>query len=238
VAIDERRLAKLKATYEAMDDERLAFIAVNRAEDLTEEARLALEEVVRHRDPGKFRALLADIEKEPRDLPQRREPDEPPLLDRAHIEERKPEAIHAYRKAVIVVRWLAFLPMAWQANTIHYPLLKLLGFGALSSLKEGGQDLFAAHGLAGAGSATFSILIGAWVSPLKKKTWPAVAVAVSLLVGQIYVLFRWVEFFTDPVLKEAVAVDAITSISTCATISVVLAMRSWLIRARSLKGSV
>ena len=72
MSISERALAKLRANYEAMDDESLAFIAVNRVEDLTEEARLALDEVTRHRDSEKFRALLDDIEKEPRELPRKK----------------------------------------------------------------------------------------------------------------------------------------------------------------------
>jgi hypothetical protein len=233
--IDERGLAKMKANYERMDDEKLAFIAVNRAGDLTEEARLALDEVIRHRDSEKFRALLADIEKEPSDLPQKKESEAPPSLDRSHIEARSPEIISEYKSAVIVVRWLAFLPLAWQANAIHYPILKGLGFGALNSLKESSQDIFIAYGLAGAGSAIFSILIGAWVSPLKKKTWPAIAVAVFLLAGQIYALLRWVKFFRDSTLKDAITIDAVSSISMCITVSAILVMRSWLTTAKSVE---
>jgi hypothetical protein len=235
MSIDERRLAKMKATYEAMDDERLAFIAVNRAEDLTEEARLALDEVASRRDPEKFRALLADIEKEPRDLPQKKEPDDPPLLDRAHLEERKPEIINEYKKTIIMVRWLAFLPMAWQANGIHYLILKSMGFWTLSSLKEGRQDLFVAYGLAGAVSAIFSILIGAWVSPLRNKTWPAVASAMCLLACQMYALLHWVKFLADPILKDAVTIDAVSSISMCITLAAILVMRSWLTTAKSME---
>jgi hypothetical protein len=238
MSIDERRLAKMKATYEAMDDERLAFIAVNRAEDLTEEARLALDEVTRHRDPEKFRALLADIEKEPRDLPQRKEPDDPPLLDRAHLEERKPEIINEYKKTIIMVRWLAFLPMAWQANEVHYLILKSMGFWTLNSLAEGRQDLFAAYGLAGAVSAIFSMLIGAWVSPLRKKTWPAIAAAVCLLAYQIYAFFRGVKFIADPMLKDAMTIDVVSSISMCMAGAAVLVVRYWLTTEKSMEGVV
>src|SRR5580704_8727879 len=139
MSISERALAKLRANYEAMDDESLAFIAVNRVEDLTEEARLALDEVTRHRDSEKFRALLDDIEKEPRELPRKKDLDVSPSLDRAHIEERRLEIISDYKKAVIVVRWLAFLPVAWQANVLHNLILKIMRYGALNSLKESSQ---------------------------------------------------------------------------------------------------
>lgn len=227
MSISERALAKLRANYEAMDDESLAFIAVNRVEDLTEEARLALDEVTRHRDSEKFRALLDDIEKEPRELPRKKDLDVSPSLDRAHIEERRPEIISDYKKAVIVVRWLAFLPVAWQANVLHNLILKIMRYGALNSLKGSSQGLFIAHGVAGAGGALFCILIGALVSPAKGKTWPAIIVAATLLVVQAYALLHWVKFFTDSALRNAVAIDAISGISTCISVSAVLLMRLW-----------
>ncbi|WP_458071246.1 hypothetical protein [Rhodanobacter sp. BL-MT-08] len=52
--IDQCELAKMKATYEAMDDGRLIFIARNKMLDLTDEAKLALEDAIRRRVPEEF----------------------------------------------------------------------------------------------------------------------------------------------------------------------------------------
>ncbi|MFK2892831.1 hypothetical protein [Dyella flagellata] len=57
MSIDQRVLEKFKSTYEAMNDETLALIARNKFMDLTEEARLALKEVIRHRPAEAFAGL-------------------------------------------------------------------------------------------------------------------------------------------------------------------------------------
>lgn len=58
MALDQRLLDTMRRNYANMSDEQLALIAATKATDLTEEAHLALKEVIAKRDPHYFKVEL------------------------------------------------------------------------------------------------------------------------------------------------------------------------------------
>lgn len=61
MTIDKRTLEKMRSHYACLTDEELAYISTTRSRDLTEEAQIALSEVVKARGAEKFETDIAAI---------------------------------------------------------------------------------------------------------------------------------------------------------------------------------
>jgi ElaB/YqjD/DUF883 family membrane-anchored ribosome-binding protein len=217
--IDESTLSAIRRRYEGLSDEALADIASRDPEDLSLEARAALEAELKERD----KAL---VERQAEAIRDQRKA----AIDRAnaaipeHRWDTRGKATPAYEQTIRIARWLAFVPAAWQAAHVHGWILHFFGVekvGDVMALNDG--DLLA-FGVAGFLTPLVAVSVGAWVCPAKRKSLPVFVLSALCIVGAAYSLHMLSRSGAPDALRHLFGLGAIVTMA----VSVMAAGVFWL----------
>ena len=94
------------------------------------------------------------------------------------------------RANIWLIRWLAFIPVAWQVGRVHHWILKLFGVPVSDHVVVVRDGDLLAWAMAGLITPLCVIAVGAWICPIKRKIWPVLGLSVVFIVSDLPMLWR------------------------------------------------